>query len=80
MKFEVQCLVFGDCEGDTTTRLLLLSEMLWKGKLIGYEHTNRLVQWLSSEIKLRSATMLGMVEHAQVELQTNVRTQVGLAK
>jgi len=39
---------WGHCEGDTMTRPLLLSEILWKGKLIGYEHTSRLVQWLSS--------------------------------
>ena len=36
------------CEGDTTMRPLLLSEILWKGKLIRYEHTSRLLQWLSS--------------------------------
>jgi len=56
------------------TRPLLLSEILWKGELIGYEHTptstvvilsfimkdsrymkgDFIVQWLSSEIKLRS--------------------------
>ena len=36
-------------------RPLLLSEILQKGELIGYEHINRLVQWLSSVIKLRSA-------------------------
>jgi len=37
------------------TRPLLLSEILQNGDLIGYEHTNRLAQWLSSEIKLSSA-------------------------
>ena len=36
------------------TRPLLLSEILRKDELIGYEHTSRLAQWLSSEIKLRS--------------------------
>ena len=28
----------GNCEGDTMTRPLLLSEIFQKGKLIGYEH------------------------------------------
>jgi len=30
------------------TRPVVLSEILWKGELIGYEHTTRLAQWLSS--------------------------------
>ena len=38
----------GGCEGDTMTRPLLISEILQKGELIGYEHMKRLVQWLSS--------------------------------
>jgi len=29
----------GFCEGNTMTRPLLISEILWKGELIGYEHT-----------------------------------------
>ena len=28
-----------NCDGGTMTRPLLLSEILWKGELIGYEHT-----------------------------------------
>jgi len=34
-----------------------------------------LAQWLSSKIKLRAPTALGMVKHPQVELQTNHRIQ-----
>ena len=47
------------CEDNTMTRPLLLSEILQKGELIGYEHTTRLEQWLSSKIKLRSAHCTG---------------------
>jgi len=35
-----QCgMAWRDCEGNTMTKPLLISEILQKGKLIGYEHT-----------------------------------------
>jgi len=33
-----------ECEGNTTTMPLLLSEILWRDELMGSEHTSTLVQ------------------------------------
>jgi len=60
------------CEGDTMTIPLLLSEILRMDELMDLKY-NTLAQWLSSEIKLRSATAPGMVKHPQW-IQTNNRT------
>jgi len=89
------------CEGNTTTRPLLFSEILWKGKLIGHDTqlTSAVVipslSWNtvgthrrtlpSTVVILRDQTEecpLCWVwsKHPQVELQTNDRTQMELAK
>jgi len=62
-------------EGNTMTMPLLLSEILQMDELMGSEHPSTLVQWLSSEIKLRSALCAGMVKHPwwSPELITELR-------